>query len=333
MKNENLNIIVSMRFGSHLYGTDTPDSDLDIKGVFMPSYEDILLNRVPKDINLDTNKSSEKNSAEDVDESYYSLHYFIELACKGETVAIDMLHANEKNIIESSPTWDRIVANRDLFYTKNLKSFVGYCRKQASKYGVKGSRLAVAKEVLGLLKDSENIVVNLSNIWSMLPEDKEHTFKHPADKAHNDLRMYEVCGRKMQETAKIPYAISIVEKFVEAYGERARKAEANEGIDWKAVSHAIRAAIQIRSILTEGTINFPLKEADFLKKVKAGELHYKDDVAPLLDDMISEVEELTKVSTLPEKVDRRFWDEFLIRAIEEEYLIEAERDMRFPWVK
>jgi len=33
--------IVEMVFGSHLYGTDTPESDKDYKGVFMPARDDI----------------------------------------------------------------------------------------------------------------------------------------------------------------------------------------------------------------------------------------------------------------------------------------------------
>jgi predicted nucleotidyltransferase len=41
-----MDLIVEMRFGSHLYGTDTPESDLDLKGVYLPEARDILLRRV-----------------------------------------------------------------------------------------------------------------------------------------------------------------------------------------------------------------------------------------------------------------------------------------------
>ena len=40
-------MIVKMLFGSHLYGTQTPSSDTDYKGVAMPSVRDIALGRVP----------------------------------------------------------------------------------------------------------------------------------------------------------------------------------------------------------------------------------------------------------------------------------------------
>lgn len=35
----NKNKILEIRVGSHLFGTDTPDSDLDLFGIFMPSEE------------------------------------------------------------------------------------------------------------------------------------------------------------------------------------------------------------------------------------------------------------------------------------------------------
>jgi predicted nucleotidyltransferase len=41
-----MELIVEMRFGSHLYGTATPESDLDFKGVYLPEARDILLQRV-----------------------------------------------------------------------------------------------------------------------------------------------------------------------------------------------------------------------------------------------------------------------------------------------
>jgi len=41
-----MDLIVDMRFGSHLYGTATPESDLDCKAVCLPGARDILLQRV-----------------------------------------------------------------------------------------------------------------------------------------------------------------------------------------------------------------------------------------------------------------------------------------------
>jgi hypothetical protein len=321
---QTMQTIVKMIYGSHLYGTDTPDSDQDFKGVFMPSKEQILLGKIPKSLSEKTKKdSTSKNSSEDIDSEMYSLHYFIHLACEGETVALDMLHAPDEMILEKSLIWDLIVQNRDKFYTKNLKAFVGYARRQAAKYGIKGSRLNDAKKVAKFLDDCHFTfskeyhpqVIKLKNIWDDLPTG-EHIFKLKPDE--NGVRYYEVCGRKLGETISIENAQSVVDGFVKSYGERARMAAANEGIDWKSMSHALRAAMQVKQILTENTLTLPFKEneAAFLRLVKRGKLNYQKTVAPELEHLIEEVEALSLKSDLPEKVDRKFWDKFIMREVD-----------------
>jgi len=92
----------------------------------------------------------------------------------------------------------------------------------------------------------------------------------------------------------------------------------NKNIDWKAVSHALRAAYQTKEILTEGTITFPLRNADFLRKIKQGKLDYLSEVGPLLETLMEEVESLAVASNLPETVDRKFWDQFICDTLEKE---------------
>ena len=309
-----MNIIVKMKFGSHLYGTDTEESDTDYKGVFIPSTDKILLGRIPKSIVSNTKEDiAGKNSPDDIDTELYSLHYFLDLACKGETVAMDMLHAPKDMILESTTTWDNIVNNRKKFYTSNLSAFIGYARKQASKYGIKGSRINDAKVVLDYLTNiKRNKDLKLKDIWNDLPIG-EHINKISTDV--QGVRFYEICGRKIGDTVSIEYARSIVEKFHNNYGERAKMAAKNEGIDWKAVSHAVRVAFQLQELLKDGTISFPLREAVFLKEVKQGEYSFKEMVSPLLDALMDEVEELAKESKLPKMADREFWDAFLLKEI------------------
>ena len=309
-----MNIIVKMKFGAHLYGTATSDSDIDYKGIFMPSKDEVLLGRIPKSQCHSTGKDESKNTKDDIDVEIYSFHYFIELACDGQTVAMDMLHAPEEMILQSSDIWKAIIKNRHKFYTKNLKSFIDYTRRQASKYGIKGSRINAALQVLELLK-REDPSKKMREIWDELPR-IEHCYDIAPDP--NGMRQYQVCGKSFQESATIGYVIPILEKFYNDYGRRARLAAENRNIDWKAVSHALRAAYQTREILTENSLIFPLKMAPFLMKVKKGELDYLTEVAPVLESLMEEVEELSLSSSLPETVDRKFWDQFICDAVESE---------------
>jgi hypothetical protein len=309
-----MRIIVKMKFGAHLYGTATSDSDLDYKGIFLPTKEELLLGRVPKSRNYSTGKDNSRNTKNDVDTELYSLHYFIKLACDGQTVAMDMLHAPESMILKKSKIWDKIVENKQKFYTKNLKSFIDYARRQASKYGIKGSRINAALQVLEILK-KEDPSKKMRRIWSRLPR-IEHCYDVAPDP--NGMRQYQVCGKSFQESATIGYVIPIIEKFYDDYGRRAKLAAENKNIDWKAVSHALRAAYQTKEILTENTIYFPLRNADFLRKVKQGKLDYLSEVGPLLETLMEEVESLAFTSSLPEAVDRKFWDKFICRTLERE---------------
>lgn len=313
-------ILCRMLYGSHLYGTDTENSDKDYKGIFLPTDKDLLLGTTPKSFNLGSNrdkKTGEKNTKDDVDMELYSLEYFLKLAMAGETVALDMLHAPDDMIIEKHPIWDFIVAFREKFYTKDLKAFVGYARKQAGKYGVKGSRLNDAKRVLDFCEgiDDEARVVD---VWEDLPEG-EHIIKH-ADPDPNGFRMYEVCQRKTIETAKIQYLCGTVKHFYDNYGERAKMAAESKGVDWKAISHAFRAGYQVKELLSTGNIIFPLEEAEFLLRIKVGEFHYKNDkIGERLDALMDEIEVLTKESTYPMKPNVKFWNNFLM-SVHKHYL-------------
>lgn len=302
--------MVNMLFGSHLYGTNTEKSDTDYKGVFIPSWNDIVLQRVPHSIHTSTKHgSTTKNMPTDVENEVYSLHYFIHLACQGETVALDMLHAPTSAWVSSTHVWADLVNQRERFYTKNLKAFVGYARRQAAKYGVKGSRLSDAKRVLEFLQ-WQDPKLRIREIWGQLPTG-EHIHRETDE-------TYEVCGKLLHPNAYTHHYIPMLESFIQRYGERAKQAERSEGVDWKAVSHAFRAAYQVKHILTSGGYTYPLPETDWLKAVKSGVLHFVKDVAPVLDNLMTELEQLSLASHLPAQVDRQYWDQWLLQTINEE---------------
>ena len=329
---KDLNIIVLMEFGSHLYGTDTPQSDKDYKGVFLPTFEQLALNNIPKTFSFSSKKEKGegiKNTSKDMDCEVYSLHYFIKLACEGQTVALDMLHAPTNRIIKSSPIWNKIVENRNKFYTKNLSAFFGYVQKQAAKYGVKGSRIQAVNDVIEIIETYEdllfdnnpfdnNLDIRLRNIWKFLPVG-EHS-DYMKDYSPQGIKQYKVCGKILQETMRLDYAKKILMLYVKNYGKRAKLAANNEGIDWKAVSHAIRAALQVRELLLHNTITFPLKKANLVRKIKKGTYDYLLVVAPILEKLIDSTYKLSENSSLPEKVNRKYWDKFIIETISELFI-------------
>ena len=118
--------VAMMEFGSSLYGTSTPASDKDYKGIKLSSWEEIALGRIPKQYeNSSTGDMNSKNGVDDVDTEVFSLHTFVKEALEGQTFALDMLHAPKDKLLVTSPIWESLQANRSKFYTKNIESFVG----------------------------------------------------------------------------------------------------------------------------------------------------------------------------------------------------------------
>ncbi len=105
--------VVRMHYGSHVHGTNVPESDRDFKAVHIPPARDILLQRVQDIITASTkNDSSDRNTAEDEDFESHSLQRFFTLLLEGHAVALSMLFTPDRWIIERTPLWDRICGDR-----------------------------------------------------------------------------------------------------------------------------------------------------------------------------------------------------------------------------
>lgn len=312
-------IICRVVYGSHLYGTNTPESDTDFKGVFLPTRRQALLGHIPRSWGPSTGRTKaagEKNMPGDVDDEYFSLQEFVKLACEGQTVAIDMLHARADLWLERSEPWEVLVENRARFYTKNLKAFVGYARRQAAKYGIKGSRLATAKAVVEWLRANPGRrIVELIDPSGVPDAIVLHEHVTTTGDPHSPI---EILGKRLTGGATTDHYLSTFERYMEAYGERAKLAEKNEGVDWKAVSHAVRAAIEVKMILTGQPLELPFHPgvAAFLRDIKQGKRPFTE-VQQQLEEEIERIEELAAKSALPVNADKKWADEFVVRTMEE----------------
>ena len=306
-----MNIICKMVFGSHLYGLNTPTSDTDYKSIYLPTKKELLLGTWKKVIRISGGKANEKNTAEDVDEEAIALPEFISQACKGETYAIDMLHCTPECLVSSSTIWDTLVYSRASFYSKDMKAYIGYLKRQVAKYGIKSGRYAAIKEVHNIASEI-SIYETLSSIVSILPENEFCKIVVKDIPNRGEVEYYEVCGSLHELSITLSEFWGRLNKMLEGYGARVKLAENNEGIDWKAVSHALRAGLQLRDIFVDGDFSYPLAETDFLLKVKKGEFNFVDQVSPILEGLLNELEDLSTRSSFPDKVDTDLWDRYLL---------------------
>lgn len=311
-----------MQFGSHVYGTNLPTSDLDFKGVYLPSPRDILLQKVIPSINTNTKiDQTAKNSADDIDMEFYSLQKYLDLLAQGQTVAISMLFTPPQWYKRSTWAWEYIRQNKHKFLHKRIDSYVGYCRTQANKYGIKGSRMHAVRQVLELLQsasDKYGHLTKLREIWPSIEQfNADPTIDHieiisemARNSNHIEVRMLSVCDRKVQESITLKEAINIYSKVFENYGHRALLAESNNGIDWKALMHACRVCDEAIELLQTGHVTYPLKNAKFLLDVRQGKLEYKQ-VQDYIEQGFEQLEIEQAKSTLPESADMEWIEDFL----------------------
>lgn len=314
-------IIMATAFGSHLYGTDTPASDRDCKAVRIPSAREILLQRVVPTITDNTKSDgAAKNTAGDVDRETWALHQFFKLVSEGQTVAMDALFSPPSAWVRvPHPIWCEVVAYRHRLVSSKAASFLGYCRQQANKYGVKGSRMAAADAVgtalgkIHLRKPFAKLGDVSAALESMFAGMEHVEFVDIPTPSGGAVRHMSVCGRKAPYTASLKSAAEIFDRLYEAYGARARAAKNNEGVDWKALSHAVRVGRQALELLATGIMTFPRPEAAHLVAIKTGALSYAQ-VAEEIEGLLVEVEEAARRSPLPAEPDHAFMEELTVRA-------------------
>lgn len=307
------------KFGSHLYGLNTEHSDTDYKGLFLPSQISCLRQEIHKSLTFTTGKRDEKNTEEDIDFDLWSVQYWLKLVEQGETNALDLLYSvtNKDCVVFCSPTVKELFRNPlQLFDPTKTKAYHGYAVHQAKKYGVKGSRLGKLKEVKDLLDNDFPYLEEYNEKFN--ERIVEHIVEKCGDESYcfkkilkNNLLALILCGRAHQVNIKFSEFKERVEKEYEKYGERARAAMQNEGIDWKAISHALRCILQMKMLLTEGQITYPLQEKEFLLRTKKGGYSWKFIEQSLQDGLVS-VDILQKETKIKGKKDQDFIDKVLI---------------------
>ena len=323
-------IVASMVFGSHLHGTTTPDSDFDRAMVFVPGGRSIALGTVVEAVRSGTKEDrTARNSADDVDVEAHSLKRFLAMVADGTPRALDMLFAPPSALLEPpSPAWREIAANRHRLVTRKTAGFVEYCRDQAKRYGLKGGRIHALRGVLAWLdgaiaehgdearlRDAAGhaggieAFIAAASLTATAVVPIPQKFGKPAE-PH-----LECCGKRAPFAASLRKARETYAAQLERYGERARLAEANEGIDWKAVAHAVRVGHEALELLATGRITLPLAQplAARVLAIKGGRVPYGEASAEL-EDLIARMEAAGPASALPDEADAGFIDDLVADA-------------------
>lgn len=325
--------LVRVIHGSHLFGTNTETSDMDIKSVVQPSVEDILLGNVNWSRSVGSD-SSRANTKDDVDDERHDLKRFMQLITTGQPMALEILFAPDQfHIGETHPIWKELQNNSSLLISRQSQKFLGYCRQQAMSHGLKGERLDAAEKVqmiINRLVRDEGPKKILKDYLDMIvtqvksPHVSE-VFRTTVD--GQKLSHLKISNKLAAATVELKEVKDICDNVVQNYGRRARMAQEGQGKDWKALSHALRIGYEALELFQNSFISFPRPEAGYLLDVKLGKVD-PDVVGNEIEDLLYKVEDASANSSLPETPDTDFMNRLIIKtygkAVFEEFSLDRD---------
>lgn len=119
---EDLKIIYRAVVGSQAYGTSTPESDIDYKGIYIQPDDDILSFNYKEQIEIGK------------DECLYEIRRFLQLAQSANPTILEMLFIDDRFVKKSSYQFSMLADQRHKFLTKKCcASFGGYAVAQIQK--------------------------------------------------------------------------------------------------------------------------------------------------------------------------------------------------------
>lgn len=317
--------IARVLHGSHLFGTSTENSDTDFKSIVVPSVEHILLGNVNWSSN-DGADSSRPNTKFDVDEESHDLLRFTRLLSQGQPVALEMLFApKEFQLIEPDPAFALLLENREQIISRQNGKFLGYCRRQALAYGMKGERVEAAEKALQSITEILNEAGPREKIGPFIERiiadvGSEHVHAEGRTLASGRvIKHIRIASKMAAETVTLKEAQGIAQSVCNEYGKRSQAAKDANGKDWKALSHALRIGYEAVELFSTGFITLPRPEAAHLLQVKKGNVD-ADEVGSEIVDLLAEVEFASANSVLPEEANLQLLDDIVLEAYKDEVI-------------
>lgn len=292
MEEQELDVIFNGVFGSKLYGLDTPESDTDYKGIYLPTFQQVLFNDYRDSIDEQT---------KELDTTFYSVNKFINIVSKCDIVSYDMIHTPNEFTTVSSPLWEEIRKCRSDLYCKNVRGLLGYIKTQSGKYAHKVQRYDEMIELQKLINCLDDDI-KIEN--TTLPEMVQRMeFKYISFSPENkDIRAnIDVCGSRYQLNADVSYLRIGLEAKLKRYGERTKKGSLSKG-DFKSISHSLRCLLQLEEIIETRDLIFPLVKRDEIMKVKMGKVS-QEDCMSIITGTYDRVIDKLQSSDLPEYND------------------------------
>lgn len=310
--NENLgsNIILLTLGGSHAYGMDKEDSDVDVRGISLNSKSDILLGA-----------DFEQVVDVDTDTTVYSFNKMIQLLTSNNPNTIEQLGCLPQHYFYLSEIGKELLDNRKIFLSQIcVHTFGGYASSQLRRMSNKAARLvSQAENESYILKSIDNARYEFKNRY--YPFEDDNDLKLYIDKSAQegydseifmDVRLNHY---PLRDWAGMWNEMKTIVSSYNKFGRRNEKAVAHDKLG-KHMAHLIRLYMMCIDILEkEEIVTYREKERDLLMSIRNGEyLDENRQPIPEFYDLLNEYEkrfEYAKNNTsLPEKPDYKRINDF-----------------------
>ncbi|WP_337040589.1 DNA polymerase beta superfamily protein [Emticicia sp. 17c] len=328
--------------GSRAYGTNTAKSDIDYKGVYAQSVEELVGFNYKEQIEVSK------------DECYYEVRRFLQLLQSANPTMLELLYMPQECIIEKHPAFDIILENRDRFLTqKCLDSFGGYAIAQIQKAKGLDKKMNWEQDKISrktpfdfcyVYDAGKTIPLNHFLVMNKLDADKcglvalNHfkncyalyydpndtlDYKGIVSNKGNDVKLSSVpkgekplsimCFNKEGYSSHckdyIQYETWLNNRNVQRYVDIQNH---QQKIDGKNLLHCRRLLDMAIEIATQNTIHVRRPNAEELLKIRHGEIDLNEFIAKA-ENEIDNLNQLFENSHLPKDVDTNFINDLLLK--------------------
>ena len=309
-KNLGNNIIILTLGGSHAYGTNNENSDLDIRGCALNSKMQIL-----------TNQNFEQFVNEATDTTIYSFNKLVALLSNVNPNTIEMLGNKPEHYLYVSPIGQELIDNAHLFLSKKcVHSFGGYANQQLYRLNQKSAhQLSQAGLEQHILKTLEFMKTDFNKKYSDFSEDQIRLYIDKAVQDGYDTEIFMDVRLTHYPLRDYCSMWSELQNTVKAYGKIGKRNEKalEHGKIAKHMMHLIRLYMMCLDILEkEKIITYRENEHDLLMDIRNGKfLDINDQPIPEFFEMVDEYEkklEYAKQNTnLPNNPNYKKINEFV----------------------
>lgn len=316
--NENLgnNIILLGLGGSHAYGTENENSDLDVRGVATNSKRNILIGA-----------DFEQFVETETDTTIYSFDKIVKLLCSCNPNTIEILGLKPEHYLYLSPAGRALVENRRMFLTKRaIHSFGGYANAQLRRLENKAARLvSQSQQEANILKSINHAQVDYKAKYLNAPEDAIKLYIDKAIHEGYDTEIFMDISLTHYPLRDYADMWGDMKAIIKSYGKIGRRNEKAIGHDklGKHMMHLVRLYLMCFDILESGEIKtYRDKEHDFLMSIRNGK--YLDEnrqptqeFYEIVDKLENHLEYLKDHTGLPDDVNMSQVHDFVMSVNDE----------------